>query len=91
MGGCRAGGPGSEGGKGGGRYLVRCNRVSNPMQIECSIMSGPACGCWGNFPNLGGDIHDDGDDDDDDDNDDDNDDDDGDDDDEKQAVAGRSP
>ena len=33
-------------------YLVRCNPVSNPMQIECNIMSGAACRCWRNFPNL---------------------------------------
>ena len=44
---------------GGGGLLVRCNRVSNPMQIECNIMSGSACGCWGNFPNLDGDTPDD--------------------------------
>ena len=73
-----------EGGEGRGEGSgVRCNRVSNPMQIECSIMSGPACGCWGNFPNLDGDIHDDGDDDDDDDDDEEEE--------EEQAVAGRSP
>ena len=29
------------------------------MQIECNIMSGPARGCWGNFPNLDGDTPDD--------------------------------
>ena len=29
------------------------------MKIERNIMSGPACGCWGNFPNLDGDTPDD--------------------------------
>ena len=74
--------------------MVRCNRISNPMQIECNIMQSPACGCWGNFPNLDGDTLDDADTDADDDCNDDGDDgkwNDEDDDDDEEVVVRRSP